>query len=180
MADEISVLIQMAEILDAHGIDYMLTGSMALNVYANPRMTRDIDLVVILYLKDAARIGSIFKSEHFYVSADAAREAVLHESSFNIIELTTMTKVDIMIRKSDAYRHLEFSRRRKVVLRGKEVWVVTKEDLVISKLEWARESLSERQLEDVKNLLATGCDMDYLKSWASKLQLNDLLTRATA
>lgn len=180
MPDEISVLLEVAAMLDAQGIDYMLTGSMALSVYAMPRMTRDIDLVAAVFLKDATRMEAIFRPEHFYVSAAAARDAVIHQSSFNIIQLATMTKVDIMIRRRDEYRQHEFSRRRRVTMRGREVWVVSKEDLILSKLDWARDSLSERQLDDVKNLLATSCDMDYLNAWATKLQLNDLLTRATA
>jgi hypothetical protein len=60
-----------------------------------------------------------------------------------------------------------------------EAWVVSKEDLILSKLDWARQSLSERQLSDVKNLLATGCDMDYLRAWSAKLNLTDMLTRVS-
>jgi predicted nucleotidyltransferase len=65
----------------------------------------------------------------------------------------------------------------RVQVEGFEVWVVSKEDLILSKLHWAKESLSERQLADVENLIATGCDMDYLRSWSAALNLTDLLTR---
>ena len=53
----------------------MLTGSVALNCYAQPRMTRDIDLVVAFFLKDAERIQEILGTD-YYVSEHAAREAV--------------------------------------------------------------------------------------------------------
>lgn len=57
------------------------------------------------------------------------------------------------------------------------LWVVSKEDLIISKLDWARDSLSQRQLSDVENLIATGCDLEYIKEWSVALNLTDMLTR---
>lgn len=57
------------------------------------------------------------------------------------------------------------------------VWVVSREDLILSKLEWARESLSQRQLADAENLVASGCDVEYLRAWSARLNLTDMLTR---
>ena len=85
--------------------------------------------------------------------------------------------MDFMIRKRDDYRLHEFGRRQRLKLADFEVWVVSKEDLILSKLHWARESQSERQLADVENLIATGCDTDYLKTWSAALNLTDTLTR---
>jgi len=45
---ELEVLQDATERLERAGIQYMLTGSIALSYYAQPRMTRDIDLVVEL------------------------------------------------------------------------------------------------------------------------------------
>ena len=139
-------------------------------------MTRDIDLVVAFHLKDAERIHEILGND-YYVSEDAAREAVAHQSCFNAIHQTTLIKVDFMIRKRDEYRLHEFGRRQRLKLADFEVWVVSKEDLILSKLHWSRESQSERQLADVENLIATGCDADYLKAWSAALNLTDTLTR---
>lgn len=55
--------------------------------------------------------------------------------------------------------------------------MVSKEDLILSKLDWARDSLSTRQIADVENLIATGCDLEYVKAWSAKLNLTDMLTR---
>ena len=49
--------------------------------------------------------------------------------------------------------------------------------LILSKLDWAKESLSDRQLSDVQNLIATRCDTDYLPEWSAQLNLTDMLTR---
>ena len=178
MTDEITALLETAAVFESAGIDYMLTGSMALNFYATPRMTRDIDLVGAVVLRDVDRIERLFPSDRYYVSRDAVREAVLNQTSFNLIHLASMTKVDIMIRKQEEYRQLEFGRRQSVELRGHAVWVVSCEDLIISKLDWSRESRSTRQMEDVRNLLAGGCDMEYISTWARRLNLTDMLTQA--
>jgi len=82
-----------------------------------------------------------------------------------------------MIRKRDDYRLHEFKRRVQLKLGDVNLWVTSKEDLILSKLQWARDSLSERQLADVQNLIATGCDTDYLRQWSAALNLTDMLTR---
>ena len=141
-------------------------------------MTRDIDLVVEFHLADADKSETVMGSD-YYVSADAAREAVLNQSSFNAIHHATLVKVDLIICKEEEYRQFEFARRVRISLEDFDVWIVSKEDLILSKLDWARESLSERQLADAENLIATGCDLDYLKQWSAKLNLTDMLTRVS-
>ncbi len=178
LTEELQTLREMTRCLDAAGIDYMLTGSLALNCYAQPRMTRDIDLVVVFYLRDANRIENVLGPD-WYVSAEAAREAVLQQSSFNAIHQRTLIKVDFMVRKHEEFRHHEFARRVRLELAGFHVWVVSKEDLILSKLAWAQSSLSERQLADVENLIASGCDLNYLRAWSAKLNLIDMLTRVS-
>jgi hypothetical protein len=180
MSEEISVLLEVTGILDAAGIDYMLTGSVAMNFYATPRMTRDIDLVAVVAFADAGRIVDSFPASRYYVAGEAVREAVLHQSSFNLLHQASMVKVDVMIRKRSEFRLLEFERRRQIRLRDRPVWIVSREDLILSKMDWARDSLSERQLDDVRNLLASDCDMTYIREWSGKLQLTDILTRVMA
>ena len=163
MTEELQLLGDIVTRLEAAGLDYMLTGSVALNCYAQPRMTRDIDLVIAFQLNDVARIQDILGPD-YYVSAEAARDAVLNQSSFNAIHQTTLLKVDFMVRKREDYRLHEFSRRIRLKVADFEVWVVSKEDLILSKLHWAALSLSERQLADVENLIASGCDTEYLRT----------------
>ena len=79
------------------------------------------------------------------------------------------------MRKRGAYRLLEFGRRRRVAFADFEVWIVSKEDLILSKLYWARDSRSETQLRDVRNLLASGYDGAYVERWARELGVGDLL-----
>ncbi len=176
MTEELQLLRDIVTRLDRAGIDYMLTGSVALNCYAQPRMTRDIDLVAVFQLGDAARIEQVLGPD-YYVSPHAAREAVMHQGCFNAIHQTTLIKVDFMIRKNEDYRRHEFTRRTRLKVADFEVWVVSKEDLILSKLHWAKESQSERQLADVENLIASGCDTEYLRAWSAALNLTGMLTR---
>ncbi|HEY6188952.1 MAG TPA: hypothetical protein VIW80_14955 [Pyrinomonadaceae bacterium] len=173
MKNELDVIRNLASKFSQSGIDYMLTGSLAMNYYAQPRMTRDIDLVVALDAKDVDAIIGLFNSD-YYVAREAILNALARESVFNLIHHETIIKVDCIVRKSSDYRRLEFERRRAVNIQDLTVWVVSKEDLIISKLDWAQASRSEVQLGDVRNLLATGYDADYMEKWTRELGLYDL------
>jgi hypothetical protein len=178
MISELDLLLDVSRRLEEAGLEYMLTGSMALNHYAQPRMTRDIDFVIALLIQDLETLPRIFGDE-FYFSSEAAREAILNQSCFNVIHNDSLIKIDFMIRKREDYRLVEFERRQRIEVAGHPLWIVSKEDLILSKLDWARESQSERQLSDVENLLATGADMEYLKTWSQKLNLTATLTRVS-
>ena len=175
MSEELDVLHAVTQRLDAAAIPYMVTGSIAMSYYAAPRMTRDIDFVVALESGDIDRVHALFR-EDFYIDRDAAERAIVEKSVFNLIHRTSIVKVDFVIRKTSEYRQLEFSRQRRVTIGGQTVSMVTAEDLIISKLDWARESHSEMQLSDVRNLLASVPDLDhaYLREWTVRLGLSVL------
>lgn len=168
--DELEVLQDVAARLDNADIPYMLTGSMALNYYAEPRMTRDIDLVVDIQLDKVSQLVSTFRPD-YYVPRDAVEKAVRQRTMFNLIHHESVFKIDFVLRKDTRYRRVEFERRQRVHLRSAEVCVVCKEDLIISKIAWARDSRSDVQKRDVRNLLATGYDEDYLEHWLKELNL---------
>jgi hypothetical protein len=175
MSEELDVLKIVTGRLDAAGIPYMVTGSMALNYYAVPRMTRDIDLVVELSVTDTNRVHELFHDD-FYVEPDAVRESIERRAAFNMIHETLVVKVDVVVKKESEYRRTEFTRRRRGMLEGHPFFVVAPEDLVISKLDWARDTRSEVQLTDVRNLLASVTELDrpYLERWTARLGLTEL------
>jgi hypothetical protein len=170
MKNEIDIIRDLADKFAQSNIDYMLTGSLAMNYYAQPRMTRDIDLVVDLKAEDKGVIVALF-SQDYYVSLEAITRAIAHQSVFNLIHYETVIKVDCIVRKNSDYRRLEFERRTAIRVQDFTITIASKEDLIISKLEWAHESRSAVQLEDVKNLLATGYDAAYLEKWTRELGL---------
>lgn len=111
MTDQFSILKLVAERLDAVGIAYILTGSIAAGYYAQPRMTRDIDLVVELEPADAERIVGMFTPE-FNCDVDVIRGAIARRSLFNLFHIEAVAKVDFVVRKDVPYRREEFRRRR--------------------------------------------------------------------
>lgn len=90
-----------------------------------------------------------------------------------------ISELDLLLEVARRLEEAEFARRRRIEIAGRSLWIVSKEDLILSKLDWARQSQSERQLSDVENLLATEADMEYLKTWSQKLNLTDMLTRVS-
>jgi hypothetical protein len=172
--NEIDIVRDISRRFEQAHIPYMLTGSMAMNYYAQPRMTRDIDVVITIAQDDVARVAALFRPD-YYVSEQNIVESIVHESIFNLIHQESVIKVDCIIRKSSEYRRIEFERRQKITIRDFTTFIVSKEDLIISKLSWAKDSHSEIQLTDVRNLLATGYEGEYLERWTRELGLVNLL-----
>ena len=173
MQNELDIVRDVSKRLDAAGIGYMLTGSMAMNYYAQPRMTRDIDVVVALRREDAERMVKLFSPDYF-VSREAVDSSIARQTLFNLIHNESVIKVDCIVRKQTDYRLNEFNRRQRIRIQDFETWIVSKEDLILSKLFWAKDSHSEVQLRDVKNLAATGCDRVYIERWTAELGLAEL------
>lgn len=150
----------------------MLSGSIALNNYTIPRMTIDIDIVIRLHEENLQDFLSIF-DENYYVNKDVVKEETKRLGMFNAIDHETGFKVDFILRKNSEYRKHEFSRRKKVQITDFYVWIVSPEDLVISKIEWIQRVQSDKQVSDIGNLLAMpGLDKDYVTDWCEKLNFN--------
>jgi hypothetical protein len=174
--NEIDIVRDISHRFQQAGIPYMITGSMAMNYYARPRMTRDIDVVIAIAPEDVHRLAASFRPS-YYVSEESIRESIVHESIFNLIHEDTVIKVDCIIRKRSEYRRVEFERRQRISILDFMTFIVSKEDLIISKLFWAKDSHSEIQLGDVKNLIATGYDAAYLQRWTRELGLDNLFEK---
>lgn len=84
VSDELHILKSITARLQAAGIAYMVTGSMAMNFYATPRMTRDIDLVVELRDADVERVVDLFQGE-YYIDRDMVELAIRNRAMFNMI-----------------------------------------------------------------------------------------------
>lgn len=176
MHEQLTVLEHITQCLESAGIAYMLSGSVAMNYYAQPRMTRDIDMVIELHGEDVPRLTEQLGND-YYFDEDMAQAAIAQEGMFNILHHASLLKIDCIVRKSHVYRREEFSRRQQVVFGGFPVWIVSAEDLVLSKLYWLKDSRSEMQFKDIVNLIADVPDLDraYLHHWAQELGISTLL-----
>lgn len=171
---ELDVLRDISHRLERAGIAFMVTGSVAMNYYAQPRMTRDIDLVVSV---DETQTESFLRSfeNEYYLDRQSVADAISRRRMFNLIHYNAVIKVDCVVLKTDTYRQEEFARRKQIKISDFHTWIVSREDLVLSKLVWAKDSRSEMQLSDVRNLLSIDCDMSYLRSRAKMLKVDELL-----
>jgi len=176
MNEQLEFLKEIARRLDSAGIGYMVTGSMAAVLYACPRMTRDIDLVVECSPDDSETIVGLFESD-CYVDAETVRDAVAARTMFNVIHTEWIIKADFIVRKSEAYREVEFGRRQRLDVEGTSVWVVAPEDLILSKLRWSKDTGSALQRDDARAIASSARDLDwaYLEKWAADLAVQDLL-----
>lgn len=149
MLNFLRILIQF---LEKENISYMLSGSVALSIYTLPRATRDFDFVVQLLPKDVEDLISNF-NEGYYCDEDAVKDAIKNHSMFNIIDHASGFKADFMVLKNEVYRQTEFDRRLKADFFDIPIYVVTPEDLLISKLIWIQEIKSSLQMEDIRKWL---------------------------
>ena len=161
--------------LEALGIRYYVTGSWALSVYAEPRTTRDLDLVLDLDPRDyERRIRPAF--EDVYLVNDAIR---IGDSAIGgLIHREEIVRIDLMLGRHDAWAKAAFDRRRKVDHPGLgRAPVISAEDLILAKLEWSDGGRSELQLRDCRSVIRIVPDLDwaYLERYAAALGVSDLL-----
>lgn len=166
-----SLLHEIATALNERKIPYMLSGSLAMSAYTIPRMTRDIDIVIDLGTDNIESFLEIFSS-NFYFSRLSIEEEIRRKGMFNVIDHRSGYKIDFVIKKNSPYRQAEFERKRRSEIFGFETWLVSAEDLILSKLIWIQELQSEKQIEDIKNLLENKTlDSIYIKKWIADLNL---------
>lgn len=181
MTPEEETLGRVMEILERLAIPCMLTGSVAASYHGRPRATHDADVVIDPTAQQLERLIEALTAAGYYVDPDQARHAVQRRSQFNAIEKSHACKIDLIIRRDRPFSEEEFSRRQTADLPfGRAVPIVTAEDAVLSKLEWARRSGdSERQLTDASGIVAVNPDLDraYIERWAAALGVSDLWRR---
>jgi len=181
---DIAVLEKLTEVFENLRIAYCIGGSMASSTYGTVRFTQDADITVEPFGPIAEKFFETLKSD-FYISRDAMLEALQNRSSFNIIHFDTAFKIDIFIREENDFQKQILSRARKLRLGTgtKILSFVSPEDIILLKLDWFRQSdcTSQRQWSDVQGVLAgqaKSLDFEYLKNWAKKLGLAELLAKA--
>jgi hypothetical protein len=165
--------------LEAAGVPYMVSGSLGSVLHGEPRATRDVDVVIDPGEESLAAFLASVEGD-WYVSRDAALAALRERAMFNVVDPATGWKADLVIRKDRPYSVEEFSRRRRAELLGASVWVVSPEDSILSKLEWARAGGSAQQVEDAAAVARVNkgrLDVSYLRAWAERLGVSAELER---
>jgi hypothetical protein len=182
---EEDALATVVRILEACGVDYMVTGSMASSHHGRPRLTNDVDVVIDPGPDALARLVAALQSTGFYVDPAVAREPWARRRQFNAIRIADASKIDLIVRKDRPFSREELARRQRVRLAGDtEVALATVEDTIVAKLEWARRAGgSEKQLADAAGMLdvhGTRLDHGYVERWATELGVLDLWRQVSA
>ena len=165
--------------LEAAGIPFMVAGSVASSLHGEPRATNDVDIVVAL-TEEQLRAFLASLGSDFYVSSEAATKALRRRGAFNVIDTLGGWKADLIVRKDRPYSGEEFGRRVPAEVMGVKVSLVSPEDAILSKLEWAIKAASERQFRDAFGVAAAqreALDRAYLRKWAPELGVEALLRR---
>jgi hypothetical protein len=183
--DPISLALVIAGILDLLEIPYLVGGSVASGLYGEPRSTQDIDLVVDLSLaKTSALIQAV--RTRFYISEDAVSDAIRRHSSFNLIDLESLGKIDIFILKENDFSRSEFQRRQSKIVRtdpDRLLVIATPEDIILQKLLWFKMTKHESQKQwrdilGVMKLQGETLDFSYLWQWADTIGVAESLQKA--
>ena len=185
LAEPVAVTLLVTHALETLGVSYLIGGSLASALHGVVRTTLDTDLVAELRSEHVAPLIQAL-SRTFYIDAEAAHDAIQRRSSFNLIHLETMFKVDIFVSKQRPFDQAQFTRRTaQIVAPAPEqtAYIASAEDTILTKLEWYRlgGEMSERQWRDVLGIIqvqVNRLDLGYLRHWAVELGVADLLEKA--
>ncbi len=185
MEEPIEVTLEIAEILVDLGVEYLVGGSIASSLHGHPRSTQDIDVVADLRPEHVAPLCAALDGR-FYFDEPAIQEAVDRRSTFNVIHLRTLFKVDVFVARDDVPTRRELQRRQTYTLDldpPEDILVASPEDIVVQKLHWYRlgDHVSDRQWSDAMNVLRVRgkeMDLDYMRDLAVHMGVADLLERA--
>ena len=167
-------------------IPYMVTGSVASSAHGKPRSTRDIDIVIAPSAQQLRELIHQFPSTEYYADEQQALQALANRSQFNVIDFATGWKVDFIVAKTSEYASTALSRRTRLEMSGKLMSVASPEDVILSKMDWARLSGgSDRQILDAADIVRNQgdrLDIAYIERWAKQLNLQrewrDVLERS--
>jgi len=167
--------------LDRAGIQYMITGSVVSSLQGEPRSTHDIDIVVAIKSSKVRGLVEAFPQSDFYLDKDSIHDAINKESMFNLIDLKGGDKVDFWILTDEPFDQSRFSRRYSEEFMGLKMQVSSPEDTILAKLRWAKLSGgSEKLFMDALRVYEVQygkLDINYLKHWAKRLDVESLLKR---
>jgi hypothetical protein len=174
--EQIELIRHAAQTLGALAIPYALVGSWGSGIYGEPRFTRDIDIVLDLKLPLVPQFCAAFPDDEFYLSEEAARDAVRSRFQFNVIHPGSGNKIDFMLTRPESWSATQLERRRRIEFRlGEEsfdVYVAAPEDVILGKLWYFAEGGGDRHLRDIAGILRVtgeGVDRAEVERWATKL-----------
>lgn len=185
LPEQLAVTMLVVDALEALGVPYAIGGSFASALHGVMRATMDADLVADLGPGQVVPFA-LALGEAFYANVEMMRDATRQHSSFNLIHLDTMFKIDVFVARPRDFDRAQLDRRQLHLLSEnpeRRAYVASAEDVVLSKLEWYRlgGEMSDRQWRDALGVLKVQgerLDLEYMLRMAAGLGVADLLSRA--
>ena len=161
-------------------ITYMVVGSFASGAYGEPRLTLDLDIVISATQAQLESLCASFPSDSFYVSLDAARDAMNRGGQFSVIHPESGNKIDFMFAQTDDWGREQLARREVIELLPKRpAYLARPEDIILSKMLYYKEGGSEKHLRDITGILKTSgdsIDRSYIHHWSTHLKTDEIWT----
>jgi hypothetical protein len=170
------VFIHALRVLDEQQIPYAIVGSIASMAYGDPRMTRDMDVVIEIDQPSVERLCAGFPDPDWYVSVEAAREAVKRRRQFNVVHLPTGNKIDFMIVRDTEWGRQQLQRRQPIKVEGYPTYAAHPEDIILGKLQYFQDGGSDKHLSDIAKMMETSghlIDQENVTRWADKLGVQE-------
>ncbi len=171
------LLAKVGAILEALRVPYMIVGSFASSAHGVPRSTNDLDVVIDPTPEGFTALLGQFPDASYYLSRDAARDALSARGQFHVVEYATDWKVDFILHKASDHGREAFARRSPTEMLGVTLDTASPEDTILSKLEWAKLGGSDRQLDDAAGVIRVqgeSLDFAYIERWVRVLGLDEL------
>ncbi len=166
--------------VDACGIAYLLTGSLASSAYGIPRTSKDADFVLEMGGRDPweimDRLGPGFEldPQMSFESITGSMRWIVHvpEIPFDI---------ELFLLGQDAHHQARFRRRVPLLhpTLAQTVFLPTAEDVVIQKVRWGR----DKDRSDARDVIAVSgevLDWPYIEAWSDRHRTRSLLEELRA
>lgn len=166
--------------IEVLNLEYMITGSVASILYGKPRLTQDMDVVIIFPVSKVGAFLSSFDISDYYCPPDEAiRDAIRLGANghMNVIDQRTGFKIDLYPAGSDELTKWGFDNKKRVELvAGEEVWVAPPEYVILKKLAYYKEGASQKHIEDIRGMMEVSgvqINVAFIEKWISNLGLSD-------
>jgi len=168
--------------LEQLNVPYMVVGSFSSNLYGIPRSTQDADFVVQLENTSVASIAQTLGSE-FELDSQVSFETVTGTTRHTMRHTRGAFKVELFLLSDDPHDRERFTRRTRLPVFGRDAWVPTPEDVIVTKLRWSRQGKRPKDIDDAENVItmqARSLDWQYLYRWCDVHGTRELLDRILA
>lgn len=161
--------------LEAAGVPYFVTGSFASSAHGIPRSTNDIDIVIAPTRPQLEQLLQQLHESEFATDLEDPFAALQASSLFNIVDYATLWKVDLIFKQPGPFDASRFTRRGVIDIAGVLLYTASAEDILITKLWWAKLGESERQISDAVGIIQVqgeNLDLEYVERWVAALELD--------